>query len=62
MGVGCREGGETEYRCFRVFSTDSTLHAAINHVITVLEQWILVYVPYTIRTHVRLQRSNTEIT
>ena len=43
------------------FSPDCTLHAAISHVISVLERWRLTH-DYTIGIHVRLHHSNTFIT
>ena len=42
-GVEKMMGVWLSYSHFGVFSPDCTLHTAITHVITVLEQWILMW-------------------
>ena len=49
------------YSCFRGFSPDCTLHYAITHVISVLEQQRLTH-DYAIGIHVRIHCSNAFIT
>ena len=53
--VKLQEGnGIHRYGGFRVSCPNCTLHTAINHVITVLAMWVLMYTLYVIGIHMRL--------